>query len=100
MKTVKVFKYVGFGILGAGFLFFAMWLIMLLWNALIPEIFNGPVLTYWQAAGLFVLAKVLLSGMGPGGSKHSSSKNHWKSSYHSKYSSNKGDAQQENVVVE
>jgi hypothetical protein len=39
---------------------------MLLWNWLIPTLFSGPVITYWQALGLIVLAKILFSS-GPGG---------------------------------
>ncbi len=35
---------------------------MLLWNALIPDLFKGPVLTYWQALGLLVLAHFLFRG--------------------------------------
>lgn len=35
-------------------------IIMLLWNALIPGLFHGPVLDYWQAVGLLVLARVLV----------------------------------------
>lgn len=25
------------------------WLLRLLWNGLVPAVFHGPVLTYWQA---------------------------------------------------
>jgi hypothetical protein len=100
MKTIKVFKYAGFGILGVGFVFFALWLIMLLWNALIPELFNGPVLSYWQAGGLFILAKILLSGAGPGGSKRGTSRHNWKSKYHSKYGSSTDKSEDASVVVE
>lgn len=41
----------------------------LLWNALMPEIFHLPVISYWQAAGLLILSKILFSGFrgGPGG---------------------------------
>lgn len=35
-------------------------LVMLLWNALIPELFHGPEVTYLQALGLMVLAKLLV----------------------------------------
>lgn len=38
--------------------------VMLLWNALIPEIFKGPALTFWQAVGLLVLSHILLRGWG------------------------------------
>ena len=39
---------------------------MLLWNWLIPTLFSGPVITYWQALGLILLSKILFSG-GHGG---------------------------------
>ena len=42
---------------------------MLLWNWLIPTLFSGPVITYWQALGLIILSKILFSS-GPGGSRH------------------------------
>ena len=35
-------------------------IVMLLWNALIPDLFHGPMLTYLQALGLTVLAKLLV----------------------------------------
>ena len=38
--------------------------VMLLWNALIPELFRGPVITFWQAVGLLVLSHILLRGWG------------------------------------
>jgi hypothetical protein len=36
-----------------------MWPTMLLWNALIPVLFGGPTLTYWQTFGLWVLCGAL-----------------------------------------
>lgn len=88
MKALNVLKYTGFGILGIGAMFFFVWLVMLLWNALVPELFNGPVLSYWQTAGIFLLSKILLSGIGSGGSKKHSSERRsdkWRSKYHGKY---------------
>lgn len=41
------------------------YIVMLLWNALIPNIFHLGVITFWQAAGLLILSK-LLFGFGPG----------------------------------
>jgi len=35
---------------------------MLLWNALMPQIFALPILNYWQAAGLMLLARLLFGG--------------------------------------
>jgi hypothetical protein len=40
--------------------------VMLLWNWLIPAIFNGPQINFPQAVGLLALTKVLL-GFGRGG---------------------------------
>jgi len=101
MKALKVLKYTGFGILGVGAMFFFVWLVMLLWNALIPELFNGPVLSYWQTAGIFILSKILLSGFGGGGSSKKSSdkhgKNKWMSKYHEKY---KDGCKEEDVKAE
>ena len=38
--------------------------VMLLWNSLIPDLFKGPVLTFWQAVGVLVLSHVLFHGKG------------------------------------
>jgi hypothetical protein len=37
-------------------------MVMMLWNWLIPSLFHGPVLTFWQALGLLVLSRLLLGG--------------------------------------
>jgi len=34
--------------------------VMLLWNALIPDLFGGPAITFVQAIGLLLLAHLLL----------------------------------------
>ena len=43
-------------------------IVMLLWNALLPELFHFPVITIWQALGLLALTKILFGGFrgGPG----------------------------------
>jgi hypothetical protein len=43
---------------------------MLLWNALLPDIFGLPTIGFWQAAGLLVLARIFFGGFGHGGRKH------------------------------
>ena len=68
MKALNVLKYVGFGILGIGFVIVVIFGVQALWNWLIPDLFHGPVLNYWQTAGLFLLSKILLTGIAPGGS--------------------------------
>jgi hypothetical protein len=42
--------------------------VMFLWNQLVPSLFSGPVLGFWQAAGLLVLCRILFGGFrGRGG---------------------------------
>ena len=38
--------------------------VMYLWNWLIPDLFHGPTITFWQGMGLLVLSHVLLRGWG------------------------------------
>ncbi len=59
-------------------------IIMWLWNGLMPELFGLPPLTYWQGVGLFILLKILLGGCGGGSGSGKSSK---KSKYECKDSS-------------
>jgi hypothetical protein len=84
MKATRVFKYIGFGILGLAFVFGTIWIVMLLWNSLVPALFNGPVLTYWQTAGIFILGKILLTGLAPGGHGRYPRKE-WRRKYNEKY---------------
>jgi hypothetical protein len=37
-------------------------IVMLLWNAILPDIIGVKTLTYWQALGLLILAKILFGG--------------------------------------
>ena len=59
-----VLAIIGIAALAILFGFVLMWL----WNALMPELFGLTTLTYWQAVGLFILSKILLGGIGGGGS--------------------------------
>jgi hypothetical protein len=36
---------------------------MSLWNWLVPALFSGPMITYWQALGLIVLSRLLFGGL-------------------------------------
>ena len=64
MKTRTGFKYAGFGVLGIAGVFAFTFVVMWLWNWLVPELFKGPVLSYWQTFGLLILSKILFSGIG------------------------------------
>ena len=39
------------------------WVVMVLWNGLVPPVFHGPAIGYWQAFALLVLCRVLFGGL-------------------------------------
>lgn len=45
-------------------LFLGALLVMVLWNAVMPDLFNWPTLGYWQALGLLALSRLLIGGIG------------------------------------
>jgi H+/Cl- antiporter ClcA len=57
----KASKFLVVALLGA---FVLGTVVMVLWNALIPDLFKGPTVTFWQAIGLLVLSHILLRGWG------------------------------------
>lgn len=54
--------------------------VMVLWNVLMPDLFHGPRLGFWQAAGLLVLCRILFGGWrGRGGPGAWRLRERWKS---------------------
>ncbi len=43
-----------------GFVIFPIWVIMTVWNAVVADIFYGPVINYIQAAMLWILVALVL----------------------------------------
>jgi uncharacterized membrane protein len=41
-------------------------IVMYLWNWLAPAVFGGRTITFWQAFGLLILARILVGGLGGG----------------------------------
>jgi len=62
--------------IGAAFIFLFGFISMSLWNALVPDLFHGPILSYWQALGLLLLAKIFFGGFRGRGGWHGGHK-HW-----------------------
>ena len=62
-KKHRVFKILAMIMIGAAIVALVAFVVMTLWNWLIPSIFiNGPEITYWQALGIMVLSKILFGG--------------------------------------
>ena len=80
-------KIIGCVILGALFVIAITYVTMLLWNWLVPVLFNGPVIHYWQAFGLLVLSKILFSGKGGWGNHYRGCDSHRAHAWKNKLSS-------------
>jgi hypothetical protein len=53
------------------------WIVMYLWNYLMPAIFGLPAINFWQAWGLVVLSHILIKpGYGPHGGPGSGKRRH------------------------
>jgi hypothetical protein len=52
------------------------WVVMSLWNWLLPTLFGWPVVSFWQALGILVLSRILFGGLGSHGPKGSSWRRH------------------------
>ena len=74
-KPLKIVGVVLGGIIVAALLAFLLgWVIMLLWNWLMPAIFGLGTITYWQGFGIFFFAKLIFGF----GGDHSSDSGHKK----------------------
>ncbi len=51
-------------LLGLAFVVLITFVLMLLWNALLPAIFGLKSISYLQALGLLILSKIIFSGIG------------------------------------
>lgn len=40
--------------------------VMLIWNAVLPEVIGVNQINYWQALGILILSKILFGGFKPG----------------------------------
>jgi len=66
-RWLRITIYSILGVLGAaaiGVLF--GFVIMWLWNWLMPALFGLKTITYWQGVGIFILAKILFGAIGSG----------------------------------
>jgi len=43
-----------------------VWVLMLLWNWLMPVLFDLTTISFWQAAGILILSKILFGGFSTG----------------------------------
>jgi hypothetical protein len=56
-------KGAAFSVMAVVFVAVFGWVVMSLWNSLVPALFRGPVIGYWQALGLLVLSRILFGSL-------------------------------------
>lgn len=69
MKRLWWMRGIKFAVLFAAAVALAAFVVMSLWNALVPVLFSGPALHFGQALGILVLTRILFGRLG-GGSGH------------------------------
>jgi hypothetical protein len=70
MKKHWVVKGIKFALFGVVFATVFSYVVMHLWNWLMPPIFGWHVINFWQAVGLLVLSKILFGGFRGGPGRH------------------------------
>ncbi len=80
-RAVKILIALAVGALALGLV------VMLLWNALIPDLFKGPELSFWQAVGLLALVHILLRGLGRWHHSSSWHRDRWRKKFEFKLAS-------------
>ena len=75
---VRIAGMVVFGILAAAVFGLVFgYLVMILWNWLMPAVFGITTITYWQAFGIVILAKLIFGAIGRGkGHDHDHDRDH------------------------
>lgn len=88
MKTNWILRCIGIGLLATLGIFLLGYIVMHLWNWLMPDLFAGALtIDYWHALGILVLSKILFGGFGSKrgcgscGGHHSHWRNRWKSKW-------------------
>jgi len=67
MRRHRVTRVFGFVLIAAAALAAFSYVVMSLWNWLLPALFGMHTITYWQALGVLVLSKILFGGLRPRG---------------------------------
>lgn len=83
MKALKIIKWI---VLGALFIALVPYVVMLLWNWLMPELFGVPAITWLQSLGLLLLSKILFGFGGGGKCKCHKDRKHWKHKMYHQFS--------------
>jgi hypothetical protein len=62
MKSNRILRGLKFGLFAVLFVAVLGFVVMSLWNWLMPALFGWKLVSFWQAAGLVILSKILFGG--------------------------------------
>lgn len=86
MRTNWILKGIGIAILVAGGIFLLGFVVMHLWNWLIPDMFTGAnPIDYYHAMGILILSKILFGGFKGRGCGCGHRGGHWRSRWKEKW---------------
>lgn len=77
----KIAKGFGMALLAVAGIMLLTYLVMYLWNAILPNLIHVGYLGYWQALGLLVLCKILFGGFKMNGGPGRYRGSRWKEKY-------------------
>lgn len=78
MKPNRIAKGVLIFIAIAAIFFLVVALVMTLWNCILPDVLGVKEISFWQAAGILVLSKILFGGFKGGRNKFKDCRPGWK----------------------
>ncbi len=86
MKTHLIKRFIGFSLLVIAGIFTLSFVVMELWNWLMPYLFTGTaIINYWQALGILALSKILFGGFHRKCRCRCSHKGYWQSRFKNKW---------------
>ena len=97
MKTYWIKRGIGIGIAVIAGVFLLGFVVMHLWNWLMPELFSGAhIIDYWHALGILVLSKILFGGFKGRHGCGCGHRGHWRGRWKDKWA-NMSDEDKEKV---
>lgn len=70
MRRNRISRVLKFALFAVLFVTVFSFVVLRLWNWLMPAVFGWHVITFWQAVGLLVLSKILFGGFRGGPGRH------------------------------
>lgn len=85
-KWVRIVLITLLGVITAVFFAFVFGLfVKLLWNWLMPDLFNLKEISYWQAFGIVLLARLIFGSIGEHHGHHHKKNSNWENQYKHSY---------------